>query len=256
MRNFKYTSILSVLIAGVLFFGACSDSNSAGEPPSIPDLSEVRPEFDFFDQNAAKSVNGDGYQFAASLSQSMEVILTSFSSLPESFLGAANNEEPTFDDGIWTWEYTASGGGESVTIRLEAEETNTRVEWAMFISANTQEQSFDNYKLFDGFVLNDSNEGEWNIYPFEQNNSSQPVMTYDWVIESETVASFNFTFDSNNASSLSYDKDSPDNTLTVRGDGETTIIYWDSSTGTGYYDDGTERICWDADFNDVACTGA
>jgi hypothetical protein len=82
-------------------------------------------------------------------------------------------------------------------------------------------------------------------------------MTYDWNIESADVASFNFTFDSNNASSLSYVKNSPDNTLTVNGDTDTTVIYWNSSSGTGYYDTtGQDRVCWDSSSNNTPCTGA
>lgn len=259
MRKIINLKFILLLLSSVVIVSACSDDTPSGEPPSIPDLSEVRPSFEFFQQNnkAAASAMGENFQIASSLAQSMEFLMTTFSSLPESFLGLATEEDPDFNDGVWTWEYTQSAQGESVTIRLEAEQTNTRTNWAMFISANTQEQSFDNYKLFDGFVLNDNNEGEWNIYAFEDSNNSLPVMTYDWVIESDDVASFNFTFDSSSASSLSYVKNSPDNTLTINSDTEITVIFWNSSTGTGYFDTtGEDRICWDSNSNNTPCTGA
>lgn len=258
MRKLNIYRYAILAFSSILLLSACSDNEPSLDPPEIPDLSEVRPSFDYFNSTSkVKEVMGENYQLASSLAQSMEALMTTFSSLPESFLNLANQEDPDFDNGVWIWEKTQSSQGESFTIRLEAEQTNTRVNWAMYISADTQEQNFDNLKLFDGFVLNDSNEGEWSIYAFEEGNNSQAVMTYDWNIEGPDVASFNFTFDSNNASSLSYMKNSPDNTITVNGDTDTTVIYWNSSTDTGYYDTtGQDRVCWDSSSNNTPCTGA
>ena len=258
MRKLNIYRYAILAFSSVLLLSACSDNKPTLDPPEIPDLSEARPSFDYFNSSAkVKEVMGDNYKLASSLAQSMEMLMTTFSSLPESFLDLANQEDPDFDNGVWTWEKTQSNQSESFTIRLEAERTNTRVNWAMYISANTQELIFDNLKLFDGFVLNDSNEGEWSIYAFQEGNNSQSVMTYDWIIESNDVALFNFTFDSNNASSLSYVKNSPDNTITVNGDNQVTIIYWNSSDGTGYYDTtNQDRVCWDSSSNNTPCTGA
>jgi hypothetical protein len=251
---------LILLVSSALIFSSCSDDSPSGEPPSIPNLSETRPTFDYFDQNAKVALQtGENFQLASSLASSMEIIMTSFSSVPESFLGLVSEDDPSFDNGVWTWERSESSiQGESFSVRLEAEQTNTRVNWVMFISADTQEQTFDNYKVFDGFVLTEGNEGEWNIYAFEENaNVSGPIMTYDWTIESESVASFNFTFNDSDVSSLGFTKNSPDNTITIVNSNGSTMIYWNSTDGSGYIDQaGEDRVCWDSSSNNTPCTGA
>lgn len=258
MRTITFLKYIVVFLSAAFIFTSCSDDSPSGEPPSIPSLSEVRPSFDFFAQGnkALSSAMGENFQLAQSLTLSMESLMQGFSSLPESFIQTAQGQDAEFNDGMWTWTYSASGQGESVSIRLTAEETNSQVNWAMYLSVNTQEQSFDNYKFFDGFVKSGGNEGEWSFYPFEEQNSSA-VMTYDWLITSDTEATFNITFGQASVSSFSYMKNTPINTLTIAGESETTVIYWDSSTGEGYFDSsGQDRVCWDSSSNNTPCTGA
>ncbi|MEP1152445.1 MAG: hypothetical protein JXR20_11945 [Balneola sp.] len=255
-KNISIKSLI-LLLTSILIVSACSDDSPSGEPPSIPDLSSVRPSFDFFNQNnKAAKVAGENFQLAQSLTFTMESLITGFSSLPESFIQSAQNEDAELIDDVWTWDYSASGQGSSISIKLTAEETNSQVNWAMYLSVNTQEQSFENYKFFDGHVKNEGKEGEWNFYSFEEESTSA-VMTYDWLITSETEASFNITFDDASFSTMSYNKNTPDNTLTINGDNETTVIFWNSSTGTGYFDtSGEDRVCWDSSSNNTPCTGA
>lgn len=254
-KNIPIKSLI-LLLTSILIASACSDDSPSGEPPSIPDLSSVRPSFEFFSpkNKTLASSSSENFQLAQSLTLTMEALLTGFSSLPESFIQSAQNADAELVNGVWTWNYSTSGQGSSISIRLTAEETNTQVNWAMYLSVNNQGQSFENYKFFDGYVKEDGNEGEWSFYPFEQ-ESSNAVMTYDWMITSDSEASFNITFDDASFSVMGYEKDSPNNTLTITGESDTTVIFWNSSTGTGYYDvSSQDRLCWDASSNDVACS--
>jgi hypothetical protein len=222
----------------------------------IPVLSEVRPSFDFFDQNnkASSSAVEQNFLTASYLATSMEQLMTTFSILPESFLSLVEDDNPEFNNGVWTWENSQSQGAESFSIRLEAEETNSRVNWAMYISANTEEANYNNLKLFDGFILTDSNEGEWSIYSEDDNSNSEVAMTFDWIVESDDMASFNFTFSDAENTSFSFVKNTPDNTLNVNSGNEVVTVYWNSTTETGYYDiTGGERLCWDSSGNNTPC---
>ncbi len=254
MNNYK-RSFLIILSVAFIFAGACGGNSTEDMPPSIPDLSQARPSFEFFKGKVIGSAPDDNYQLARSLTVAMEAVITGFSSLPDGFLSSAENENASFNNGVWTWEYSASGGGESISIRLTAEETNSQVNWAMYLSLSTPEISFENYKFLDGNVKDDGNEGEWNFYPFQQ-ESTNPVMTYDWDIASETEATFTITFSDASFSSIEYAKNSPDNTLTITDANHTTVIYWNETTGEGYYDvTGGNRVCWDSNSQNVACIG-
>lgn len=262
MRKFTFQSLFLFLLTSALILSACSDSNSTNneEPPEVPDLTTARPDLDYFNTNskAIEKALSENFQLAKNLTASMESLIIGFSSLPESYMSTAQNADATFDNGVWTWVYSASGGGASVSIRLTAEVTKSKTNWAMFLTLNSQEVNFDNYKYLDGFIQNDGQSGEWSFYPFYM-ESSVPVMTYDWNIESDEKASFTITVDqqSTSNSTFSYVKDSPDNTITITQSTSTSIIYWNDATQEGYYQaDGEDRYCWDATSNNVTCTGS
>lgn len=246
-------SITLFLIAG------CKDAGTSIEEiaPEIPDLSQAQISIDYFKGKVApqtEALAGENFNVAANLATSLEDLSISFSTLPESFIGIAENVDATFDNGVWTWQYTSSGGGNSVTIRLTAEVKVLQTNWAMYISTTSEELTFDNYKFFDGFIKNTSNAGQWNFYSYYE-ASTEPVMTYDWEIEDESNATFTLSFGESSFSSMSYVKVSPDNTLTLTdSDSDSTTIYWNSTTGTGYIEfSDLDPICWDGSGNNVAC---
>ena len=260
MRKLNLQSIFILFITSVVLFTACSDDNSTniGEPPALPDLSTAVPDLEYF-QTSNKLVqksNGENFLLAKSLTYSMQSLIVGFSSVPESFMSTAQNEEASFANGVWLWDYTASYANTSISIELTAEETNSQIDWAMYLSLNSPEISFDNYKYFDGSTQNNGKTGEWSFYPFYE-ESTTPVMTYDWNIESDDEASFTITFDQDSESSSStfgYVKSSPNNTITISSGGTSTTIYWNDSTQEGYYQpSGETRVCWDANSNNTPC---
>ena len=258
LQNFKY---LTVLLLVVFTFTNCKDANDAIKEvaPEIPDLSEAQLSFDFFKAKvnpSTTSSTGENFNIAASLTSSMEGLTTGFSSLPESFMVIAENVDASFDGVMWTWSYTGTGAEGSVTIRLTAEVKVLQTNWAMYISSSSQGVTFDNYKIFDGFIKNTTNEGQWNFYSYFDQSSS-PAMTYDWDIENESNGTFSLTFSEASFAGLYYVKASPDNTLTLTDrSAENTVIYWNETTGMGYIDfTDLETVCWDGAGNNIACTG-
>ncbi len=261
MRYLKLKNYAFLSLTALFVLTACSDSGTGVEgelAPEIPNLEEGLPEFEYFKskvKNKAETLNGENFIIAATLTSSIEAIMTGFSSLPSGFTASAEGVDATLENGVWTWNYTSSGAGASVTIRLTAEVKAEQTDWAMYLSATSSELSFDDYKFIDGFVKNTSNGGQWNFYDFEAQSGSA-VMSYTWDIESDTDATFSITFGESSFSGLDYVKDLPDNTLTITSDNsESSVIYWNSDTGTGYYQNAEQvQLCWDESGNNVACS--
>ncbi len=260
MRNLKLKNYAAFFLALIIVFSACSDSGTGVDEvaPEIPNLEEGIPEFGFFKSKVkdhAEILAGENFIIAATLTSSIEAIMTGFSSLPTSFTASAEGVDASLENGVWVWSYTSSGAGASVTIRLTAEVKTEQTDWAMYLSATSSELSFDDYKFIDGFVKNTSNEGQWNFYNFDAQSSS-PVMSYNWDIESDTDATFTITFGESSFSGLEYVKDLPDNTLTITDENSaTSVIYWDSNTGTGYFQNSTQgQVCWDENGDNVSCS--
>lgn len=260
MRHLKTQNYLSLFLITLFLTLACSDSGTNIEDevaPDIPNLSMGLPEFGFFKakvNSELAKVTGDNFDVAATLTASVEAIMTGLSTLPESFTTSAQGVDASFSNGIWTWSYTYGGGGSSVTVQLTAEVKVVQTNWAMYISASSEELSFDNYKFMDGHVKNTSNAGEWNFYSFEE-ESTTPVMSYSWEIVNETNATFTVTFGDASFSGLTYVKATPDNTITLTDEGSsTTVIYWNSTTSAGYYEISNQgKVCWDENGDNVDC---
>ncbi len=260
MKYLISKNYLFLLLVVSFFITSCSDSGTGVEgelAPEIPNLEDGIPEFDYFKAkvlNKIESQTGENFMIAASLTAAVEAIMTGFSSLPTTFTASAEGVNAELENGVWTWSYTSAGAGASVTIRLTAEVKVAQTDWAMYLSASNGELSFDNYKFIDGFVKNTSNGGQWNFYDFGGEQST-PVMSYTWDIESESEATFEITFGESSFSGFTYEKNLPDNTLTISDDNSSTsTIYWNTDSGTGYYlNSDQEQVCWDENGDNVSC---
>jgi hypothetical protein len=252
---------LTLSVIALVLLSACGDSSTGSgsddDSPTIPNLAATQLSFDYFKGKVApelqQSTSG-GYQLASTLTLVVESIMTGFTSLPASFMDLGNNQNASLSGDTWTWEYTSSGGGASVSIILTAVERSSTTDWDMLISASSPDISFNNYKFVDGSVSNSDNSGVWNFYDFEEQSNS-PVLTYTWDIVSDNEMDFLITFGDFDYSTMSYVRLSPDNTIQLSdGANGSTSIYWNSDTGTGYYEQsGEQRYCWDATKLDEPC---
>lgn len=256
---------LTIFVLILLLIPACSDSSSSGSDseslevaPVIPDVSTALFTINYFKGKTASEVSGvsnENFQLAAALVTSIETLMLGFSTLPDSFMESASDEDPSLTSGLWRWEYLASEGDIRVTVVLTAEIRTEDVEWTMFISAATPEFEFDGYKFMDGTIKNLENEGVWNFYSFDE-ESSTPALTYSWDIESEDDAEYLLTFGASDFSTVSYRIADANNTVVITSaNQEESTIYWNSANGTGYYElsEGS-RVCWDESRNNVECT--
>ena len=252
---------LKISIIALVLISACGDSSTSSgseeDSPTIPSISSTQLSFDYFKGKVMPELqqsSNSSYQLASTLTLVIESLMVGFTSLPSSFMDLANNENATLNGNTWTWEYTSSGAGASVSIVLNAEVRASTTEWEMLISAETPDAIFSNYKFLDGSVSNTDNSGEWNFYEFD-GQSTAPVLTYTWEIVSDDEMDFLITFGDFDYSTMSYERASPDNTIQLSdGASDQTTIYWNTDTGTGYYEQSGEgRICWDATRLDTSC---
>lgn len=264
MRTIKLlqTSIILLLLIG---FTACSDNGAgteAGEPPAIPEIGEVlTPDINYFENNnVAKSE-----QFAstknfneAKLIVTVNIGLLSIGQIYSGLLEMAENEEATYENGQWVWEYTYSESGGTAKIKLTAKENsgNGTVNWAFFVSES--EQNIENYKFMEGTVAADGSSGNWKIYAFTQEGPSQAQFSFDWIITAEDDLELTLTYNlAEEEGSLSYSREGSIFELTVSpvSSNTTAVVHLDISTQNGYYInlEGV-KSCWDSNFQDVTCS--
>ncbi|MFN1833779.1 hypothetical protein AB2B38_000850 [Balneola sp. MJW-20] len=255
MKQSRFT-VLFVLIAmmGMGILQSCSDdpASSNEQPPAIPDLSTVIPDFNYFNQQKAKAAAGENYNSAAVQAQTLGLLMQGFSAFPNSILQFAQQQQARLNNGVWEWSYSISEGNESFSIRTTAERTSSGVEWNSYLtySGGQSGPAIENYRYMGGTVAEDGLSGVWNIYAFE----SDDVISFDWTKNSDTDSTIEFDLSTETETlTLTYTLDGPNNTITVVEGSNTTVIYWNTDTNTGYIDDGTERVCWDATLENTAC---
>ncbi len=238
---------------------ACSDSSGTDEePPVVPDLEAIQPDFDYFDQNAKQLMDPTNYNNGAVYAGLMEGLFTIYSSFSLIYLELAEDTEADLEGDTWVWSYEYSAGPESVAFELRATPQGDEVNWELLFSASLQDgTSFNDVKYMEGTIANDGLSGSWSILPFlEEGSSSGPVVTYSWDYESQENGESVITFyDGANAfATITYTKDGADNTVVFDDDGDVITLYWNTDTNTGYYIDNGMQYCWDASLQSVACS--
>lgn len=251
---------------------SCGD-NSTGtdedEPPEIPELTAAQPDFSYFDDSSAqkffdethKTNNqlsaGDAYGSASSTALTVQALF-SFGQSGFSYFSMAENEEPEFKDGEWVWTYSITYEGATLEFKLTANinESAGNVQWAYYLSYTGGEEEFVDYKFMEGTTSLDGKSGDWTVFAFLEEGSSDPVMSYEWEIDDNEnlTATFNFHED-DSFSQMKYVQNGNIHTLTLTGTNTDAEVYWDTDADHGYWWDkiSGEQLCWDSEKNDVAC---
>lgn len=265
MRSFKNVlSIFTISLFILLAISCGKDPVSVNdEPPVVPDLSLIQPSFDFFTNNPpqiqkAVSATQEAYIEAYYGAFGYGLLITTFSQIPNIYLEIAQSEEARFINGRWVWETSYSGGGESLTLRLEALYTNggNNVEWRFIMSGNTGGEVFNNFVFLEGTSSLDGKSGDWQINTIGDSETAESV-GFDWDIQSNTQAEVNFSFTDGGVQKdlINYLLSGAENTLTFTSSGSSGVIFWNTTTKTGYVIDGQgTKKCWDTNFQDVVCS--
>lgn len=266
--------IILLLITGLMVM-SCDLDDLGVEIPEIPEAADA-PDFSkiemntgaFSDTQAKAEIAADNaiqYDVAASIVNLLDSQLDLVTATLADFMNPISNLEPEFQDGIFTWNYTANIGllMSSIDVELKASGFNT-VSWQGFVSGNVLGQELNDFELFSGTTSFTGDTGNMTLSFIVPDENEEFSMTIDWELSDDDVLS-DLTFTLTNPA-----LDGPsliDVTYTLNGTtaqivGETvnsegSVIYtiiWDTETGVGSLntpDLGT--LCWDENKQSVEC---
>lgn len=261
---FYHIRVIGLLLLStlILSLSGCDDSSTGvdlDDAPQIPETLPVEIDNSIFTDNNPNGAEYQAFSEAGVFAMSANSSLVGATSMGSAFLGFTQNQEPDFIDGLWVWDFSYPGQGESFSIRTTAEEMPNGVEWNVYLNGSFDgEQELDNFRYLQGFVSNDGNTGNWQYtYP---DSSGEFSTEYEWEITSETEFSFSSVInipDEEGVLTSNYTRDGDENLLVFNGY-ETTqnvTVFWNSSTGIGYIDrPGESRRCWDDTFKQIECS--
>lgn len=259
----KTIKLLSILLFISLLSISCGKDpvSSNGEPPILPDLVQVEPDLSYFENNNPKVSSTDNYYIA----RYNALTMSSFSFLVNIYAGyfsGLEREDAKFKDGKWVWEWGLGFGPESFSMKYTAEEKSKSTIWTMTWSFDDGEgYKVTNYKVIVGEVAHDGKSGNWTFNSLDVGNNEVPALISNWKKESDTKEELTTAFydeDTGEAEdSYTYKRDG--NKFSIQlisqyGPEDSIFVFWDTDAGTGYYQQGNDRKCWDASFKDIACS--
>lgn len=254
MKSVKY--LLSFFLLSFVITSCGDDPASVDEdPPELPTFENISPDLTYFDQEMPSSSPAyTASAYAASFSY-----MSQLGTIYSSYFAEANQEEADYQDGTWVWEYNYNWAGESVTIVLESEERENEMYWSMTWSYSGSEQDIDDYTMVEGTIALDESSGSWKFNSIDaETGEHYTVMETTWQMDSETAGQMETVMydEGTPTGTYLYEWDGAEHTMTFtsQSSDETIVVFWNEDTGTGYYQDGSEQKCWNADFEEVACS--
>lgn len=249
-----------VFIIVITFIG-CGDDNSTGvegdEAPDIPNIENAHPDISFFENNSPTT---DDSAFGRARMQATSAnFLLSLGQVYGSFLQLANEQDATHDNNTWQWNYTNTYQGMNIDIEVTAEESDNAMLWNMFWTADDGEgTSIEDFRIMEGNIQNDGSKGEWVFNGLNDSNEEWTAYISNWRTISdseETITLELFEEGGSTALTLTYEKDEPEYYMTFNNpdEQEDVTVYWNTDSGTGYYEQGDSRQCWGENFEDVTC---
>ena len=265
MKNMNQSRVIKLFSVVLLFsftLMSCGDDpvSQKGDPPVLPQFDNIEPDLSYFEANPPQNSNtnyAEAYYFGIGMGS---VALSSQTYL--SFLSLASNEDAKYKDGQWVWEYSYSYEGETIDIRLVAEETGNSVVWEMLWSYDDgQGNSFSDYKVIEGEVANDGSSGNWTFNTLNPDtNEEEPSLVANWTSSGANNIEVVTEFYDSNTLLATYTFSQNDNEFTVLFEDsqqqDDVLVFWDDEALTGYYQVGSDtssRKCWDSNYQDVTC---
>lgn len=266
MNRYLNYIVFAVLLIGLV---ACGDDSTGPDPGDAPEFPQVQnekaqPDFSFFEDNQPQKVKEKVLAATNNYYEARNVALANqytfaFANIYSGFLMAGSDESADFEDGMWIWEYTYSYENETVSIKVTAEEVSNGYQWAMFWSYDDGETSFEDYKMMEGIVSEDGSSGEWSFNTLNP-DTDEEVLAYtsNWEVFSDTEKNMTAKLYDETGSvnmTVDYEEDQPEYYMTFTyPDDPDIILFWNTDTKEGYYDEGGDRKCWDQNFEDVPCS--
>ncbi|MFW6157625.1 MAG: hypothetical protein ACOC4S_02160, partial [Balneolaceae bacterium] len=285
IRYSKFQFILPFLLIA-LTFNACNDSGGVedSDPPEFPDLEQVSPDTEFFEDDPSAEKSGEepaktlevferagelealnfpetsqseGFDSAGQFIRSLGLFVRELNSVAINLIREAKDTDYTYDEGVFVWEYSYELEGETVDIRLTADPNSEETEAYWTLSVTNDE--FDSAVLLDGTTSYDGTGGEWHLYDItgESGSTDQPVLSLSWSVDGEENLTSEFTLhgaESGQEVVIGYEEDGDERWFTVDSEEDQIEIYWNEETREGYFQRSGETMrCWDSNLEETAC---
>lgn len=267
MRTVTMRGVLSVAATALVLSG-CSDSSAPeGEAPTLPPLASMQADMSIFtaqvDIVGEADVAGSNF-IAAALAVTVARVWTGLvMAVPVATWGAAASATPTFHDGAFQWEVSATENGQTYAADLSGRGEGTESVWEMRVSSTSHNPPLDNYLWYTGRAALSGANGEWHIFDAAHPTTRNELLSIDWTHASSTTWTLDFTNVVSGTAefgdALRYEStgDARLVRFTDASASTTTEVGWSSASGAGYVQgpgfNGGVRACWDAAFQNVTC---
>lgn len=260
MSYLKTSKLLALILMLSLTIASCGDDplSDNEDPPELPKFNQMEPELSYFENNNAPS-DTSNYFFA----KNYAIGMSNVSSIGQVYLGffsTLDKSDAKYDNGTWVWNYSYSYQGESIDITLKAEDNGVNINWEMLWSYEGEEESFTDYKVFEGQVALDGTSGSWTFNSLETDTQEeQPVLVSNWTREGEEDVEISTDFynsDGSQTDTYTFYREANEFHVVYEGSNQENniTVFWDIEAETGYYEIGSEeRHCWDSNQRNINC---
>lgn len=270
MKKINYTFLIAILFVGLT---GCGDNSTGPEeennPPQIPDLTEVaQPDISLFEENNPQGQKANGVQVLdshysnftnARFKAIFGTFFASFGQLYMGFLNPAYDDSPDFRNGQWEWTYNYSAQGQSISIQFTAKDLGSSVHWNMFLTYDDGQGGGYNYKVMEGTTNNDGSKGSWTFNAYEEDGTTErPLAKTEWDTISDSERTINtelYNDDGTLDTTFDYEQNGVEHTMIFEDAGSSDVdtVFWNTNTKTGYVIEDGEKMCWDENFQNIAC---
>lgn len=281
-----FNLFIILILAGALAACDSSTSSSADEDPPEPmEFSDIEMDIEIFQQGGGtvpqfntknmaaevaqylsegtKNTDFTPYDFAGLWALAAESIFQSYAAFPNVYFNENMWGDGQLEGDTWVWEFSQSVEGESITMRVTAEEVGNMVNWELRYSFSAPgEEDIDNALMLSAELQSDGTTGTWAIHDFgEADADNTPAIEFEFMIEDDITTFLEMrVFDEvdGNFENLLYEVVDQTASLSfLLGDVPTTYIEWDRESWEGFvesddYNNGI-RSCWDSDFRTTEC---
>lgn len=219
-------------------------------------------------RSAASAQVGENFVNAALRVGGVTTIVGAHLVIPKAVTAAALAVDPVVEDGTWIWANTIRISQSDVTFRLAGTPAGppdaTAVDWSMRITTSdpVDGEVYDDFELYTAETALDGTSGTWQLY-YRLDGERTRVLDADFDAESEDAKSLIFSVPEGvgeaGGDSVAYEAASDARLFDwdQASEGNTHLIEWDAATGAGSITatnyNGSERACWNAEFDDVPC---
>ncbi|HET6527452.1 MAG TPA: hypothetical protein VFG39_01745 [Balneolaceae bacterium] len=258
------------LFCTALFLTSCDDNPSSVDenPPELPSVQTMEMDFSAFESSSPQKVKSqaatDNFNRAVVTASIMKLVVDVNLAIPRALLtAAANSDAKLVEGGKWEWSYSKNANGNTYGVRLVAERENEEtVDWEFYVT--NSEAGLKNRLFFRGSTVSAATQGTWSYYSLQSNEAEVHVSEITWAVNGDNDKELKLEVVSNRyerqGDYIEYSFDGTVKTAVYfnAGKEETTKIQWNAETKEGFiiapdYNNG-EKACWDASFQDVACT--